>query len=151
MTTRGVPKTRKLFIQFDPEGEYDLDEWRKVFVDIADPTEYDAAITLIGSWDEWKKLKQYWPWFRDVCLPAWLEEVEIKLRSQAVKHIIKQSKKDNGTAAARWVAEGRYACRKPGKPTNAEIERQARIHAGVEEEVADDIERVRLVSNNDGN
>jgi hypothetical protein len=145
----GKPPTAKLFIEVDPSGEYSLKEWRRVFVDIADPTEYEAAILLAGSWEHWCILKKHWPHFRDSVIPAWLEEVEVKLRSAAVKNIITQSKSDKSTTAAKWLAEGKYNLRGPGKPSKAEVTREARIAAGVSGEIEGDIERVLSAVNSD--
>ena len=42
--------TRKQFKQYNINGKEDLEEWRDRFVSISDPTEYRAAIDLVGSW-----------------------------------------------------------------------------------------------------
>lgn len=138
----GLPPSRKLFKQFDESGTEDLDQWRAVFVEMSDPTEYEAAIVLAGSWENWNRMKQLWPHFRNVILPAWLEEVEIKLRSAAIRDMCGFAKSKAGTAAARWIAEGKYNPRRAGKPSKAEVEKEARIAAGVTDEVEDDISRV---------
>ena len=72
----------------------------------------------------------------------WLAEVEVKLRSQAVREICVQARDPKGTAAAKWIAEGKYNARKAGKPSNAEVEKQAKIQARIDDEVEDDIARV---------
>ncbi len=138
----GKPPSANLFKENNPEGKHSLADWREKFIEISDPTEYKAALILAGSWAGWCTIKKHWPYFRDVILQDWLAEVEIKLRSDAIKEIIDQSKDEKGTAAAKWVAEGRYNPRKTGAPTKAEKQREARIAAGVEKEVEDDINRV---------
>ena len=143
------PTYRASFKQFDKNGTNDLDEWRKIFVELCDPTEYDAAIVLLGSWTEWQKMKKLWPSFREIILKEWLDEVEIKLRSQGIKSLCKHAMTDKGSTAAKWIAEGRFNTRKAGKPSKAEVEREAKIAAGVEEEVDDDVERVLQFSKGD--
>ena len=138
--------TRKLFKQYDPAGEKDLQDWRKRFVAIADPTEYRAAIDLVGSWEEWQRFKKEWKEFRDVILIDWLAEVEIKLRSEAISNMCTQAVDPKGTAAAKWIAEGRYRPKKVGAPSKAEIQRQAKIQASIDDEVEDDIARVANVT-----
>ena len=138
----GKPICSGMFKQNNPNGKYDLDHWHKVFVETADLAEYTAAIKLAGSWEEWNRIKSGWPLFRRTILPGWLEEVEVKLRSEAIQALIAQSKGEKGTVAAKWLAEGRYAVRGPGKPTKAEVQREARIAANVTDEVADDYSRV---------
>lgn len=138
--------TRKLFKQYDPEGKKDLQNWRKRFVAIADPTEYRAAIDLVGSWEEWQRFKKEWKEFRDVILIEWLAEVEIKLRSEAISNMCIQAVDPKGTAAAKWIAEGRYRPRKVGAPSNAEVQRQAKIQASIDDEVEDDIARIANIT-----
>ena len=137
--------TRKQFKQYNINGNEDLEEWRDRFVSISDPTEYRAAIDLVGSWAEWQRFKKEWKEFRDVILIEWLAEVEIKLRSEAIGNMCEQALDPKGTAAAKWIAEGRYKPRKVGAPSKAEVQRQAKIQASIDDEVEDDIARVANV------
>lgn len=141
-TRGGLPPSRKLFKQFDDAGTEDLDQWRSVFVDVCDPTEYEAAVILAGSWENWTRMKQLWPHFKNVILPSWLEEVEIKIKSMAIRNLCALAKTDKGAASAKWIAEGRYNQRRAGSPSKAEVQKEARIAAGVTTEVEDDISRV---------
>ena len=131
-------QTRKLF----KDGTEDLEDWRARFVAIADPTEYRGGIELLGSWKAWQSFKRNWPEFRDKILIGWLAEVEVKLRSEAIGNLCEQAATEKGSAAAKWIAEGKYNPRKVGAPSKAEIERQAKIQARVYDEVEDDIARV---------
>jgi len=142
MTNPSRRPTKKLFKQYNPAGKEDLDEWRERFVQIADPTEYKAALDLVGSWGEWQRFKKEWKGFRDVILIDWLAEVEIKLRSDAISNMCEQALDPKGTAAAKWIAEGKYRPRKVGAPSKAEVQRQAKIQASIDDEVEDDIARV---------
>ena len=143
LATRSTRKpTRRIFKQYNPEGKEDLDEWRNRFVDIADPTEYRAALDLVGSWMEWQRFKKEWKEFRDVILIEWLAEVEIKLRSEAISNLCLQATDPKGAASAKWLAEGRYKPKKVGAPSRGEIQRQAKIQARIDDEVEDDIARV---------
>ena len=142
MTKPSRRPTRKQFKQYNPDGKEDLEEWRERFVAIADPTEYRAAIDLVGSWAEWQRFKKEWKEFRDIILIEWLAEVEIKLRSEAIANMCEQALDPKGTAAAKWIAEGRYKPRKVGAPSKAEVQRQAKIQASIDDEVEDDIARV---------
>lgn len=101
--------TSGLFHELNDSGVtpiFHLADWKKVYVDIADPTEYRTAMALIGDWDHWKMLRgnpivaRY--------LDEWKAEVEIKLRSHAIVQMVAQSKTDKGTAAARWLAEAGF-------------------------------------------
>ena len=141
MTVSRFPSKGK-FTQYNDKGTEDLEEWRKQFVAIADPTEYNAAITLAGSWSEWQRIKREWPEFRDKILIDWLAEVEVKLRSEAIGNLCQQALDPKGSAAAKWIAEGSYKPRKVGAPSKAEVDRQIKIQASINDEVEDDIARV---------
>jgi hypothetical protein len=82
---------------------FKLAEWRKMYVEIADPTDYEAARVLIGSWEHWQALAAN-PRFA-AHLKEWRAEVEVKLRSEAIAALVKQSQDIKGTAAAKWLAE----------------------------------------------
>ena len=104
----GRKTTKNAFKEFNPEAEHSLEEWRKIFVDIGDLTEYRAAIELVGTWRGWQELKAGWQQFRDLILVEWLEEVEVKLRSENLQKIITCAREDPNSVAAKWIAEGKY-------------------------------------------
>jgi len=137
--------TKALFKQYNSKGKEDLEDWRRRFVAIADPTEYQGGIELCGSWNEWQAFKRNWPTFKHTILIEWLAEVEVKLRSEAISNLCSQALDPKGSAAAKWIAEGRYKPKKVGAPSKAEIERQAKIQARVFDEVQDEIARVKEV------
>ena len=112
---------------------FKLSDWRKTYVEIADPTDYQAAMVLIGNWEHWLALMKC-PGFVEE-LEKWKEEVDTKLKSEAVSELIKQSKTDKGTAAARWLAEHGYVDKKRGRP------------AKKKEEAGDDSKRLREDAN----
>ena len=140
-----LPKTKNLFKQYNPKGKEDLADWRRRFIEISDPTEYRGAIELLGSWNDWQAFKRNWPTFKNKILIDWLAEVEVKLRSEAISNICEQALSDKGTAAAKWLAEGKYKTRKPGAPSKVEVERQAKIEARLDDDVQADIARVQEV------
>jgi hypothetical protein len=138
-------KTKNLFKQYNPKGKEDLTDWRRRFIEIADPTEYRGAIELLGSWNDWQTFKRNWPTFKNKILIDWLSEVEVRLRSKAIANICEQAMGEKGTTAAKWLAEGKYKSRKPGAPSKAEIERQTKIEARLDDDVQADIARVQEV------
>jgi hypothetical protein len=140
-----LPKTKMLFKQYNPRGKEDLADWRRRFIEIADPTEYRGAIELLGSWNDWQAFKRNWPTFKNKILIDWLAEVEVKLRSEAISNICEQALSDKGTAAAKWLAEGKYKTRRPGAPSKSEIARQVKIEARLDDDVQADIARVQEV------
>lgn len=132
--------TRKLFKDFNPEGTETLEAWHDIFIEECDPTEYRAAIRLCGSWDEWLRFKREWPAFQEIYLNSWLEEVEVKTRSIAVTNLAREADKGN-VAAARFLAEGRYKERKPGR-TGQERIREQNVRKKVAQKVDPEVARV---------
>jgi hypothetical protein len=137
--------TKKLFKEFNPQAELSIDEWRKVFVETEDPTEYTGAMLLVGSWKEWQRFKKEWPGFRDI-LEEWKSEIEIRIRAKAILSIASKAK-DN-VEAAKWIAEGKFNKRAAGKPSKAETERAAKVEAKLTDAVEDEIARVMDVKAN---
>ncbi len=129
---------------FKPEDYKGLPSMKKIYLQIADPTEYKTAIELLGYWDHWKKLLDC-PWFMEH-LDAWREELEIKLRSGAVKAMIEtaQNEGSKGTNAAKWLADRGWKESKRGRFSKQELERERKIAAGVETSVQEDLERLGL-------
>lgn len=116
------------------------------YIELNDPTEYSFAMELLGSWEHWKTLVESATFRTHIAL--WREELEIKLRSEAIKEIIAVSttEKARGTTAAKWLAEGGWkeSVNARGRPSAAEIKRTRRIHAGITDEVGDDFDRLKL-------
>ena len=130
--------TRKLFKEYNKEATQSIKDWHKKFIELADPTEYKAAIELAGSWTEWERFKKEWPVFKNNILPKWIAEVEIKIRSDAILQVVAQTRSD--PVSARWIAEGKY---KPTKPkTKAENETEKKIRKKVSETAQEEIDRV---------
>jgi hypothetical protein len=132
-------RARKRFKEFDPEGTESIDDWKKVFMDCSDPTEYEPAVRLCGSWSEWERFKRHWPGFA-LILKNWHNELEIKLRSQAVKQIIAKTDKD--VNAAKWVAKGEYKKQTGERTSKTERERENFVRQEVARVVDRDAERV---------
>ena len=85
---------------------YTLPEVKQMFLDARDPTEYAAAMSIVGDWDHWLLLRNH-PNLK-VHVDKWLEELAIKLRSEAVQDMVRHSKAVGGTAAAKWLADKGY-------------------------------------------
>ena len=94
--------------KYDHEGHISL--YRK-YMEIADPTEYQVAQRLFGSWDHWKALNAS-KWFTEMVTP-WREELKVKLESERYHEMKKvaKSKGPAGPAASKWLAE-RYGEKK---------------------------------------
>lgn len=154
---KGRLRTQSLFIdyQYDPEiaiytlKDEDFEYKGKVFpslkrlyLEIADPTEWEFAQRCFANWDQWQRIANTYATKNNVA--KWREELEIKLKSEAIKEMRNKAQDPKGTSAARWLAEkGWEEKRTPGAPSKEEKERQINIDKRVKDELDEDIERMR--------
>ena len=127
--------------------EYDeggLPSMRQLFLGCNDPTGYVFAKEILRSYEHWRKLCSL-PWFQEH-LTAWKEELEIKLVSDGLLKLKDISRGTDGSAlkASIYLIEKGWEPKK-GRPKKEDIEKAARVAAGVEAEVEDDLQRIRLV------
>lgn len=107
--------------------------------------EYDFANTYFGGWHHWEKIKTSSGKLSEV-VKEWVDELEVRLRSQAAKGIIKTSLEDSPTAfhAKKWINDRGWIAQK-GRPKKEDIQREAKIAAGIEKDIQDDLDRVLRV------
>ena len=152
---RGRPLTQSLFLEFGYNTDYavftlreeDYEYKGKTYISLKalylaheDPTEYDFAITHLLNWNQWKRLtnnKLFMPYHME-----WQDELELKLRSQAVQDIKELSSGDKGFQAAKWLANRGWDTRKAGRPTNEEKEHEANMQTKIDDIYADDVRRL---------
>ena len=106
--------------------------------------EYAFAMDVFGSWEHWIKLTK--SSFRQE-FQEWRDELEIKIKSEAIKRMLTASKSNDakGVAAAKYIADKGYTeLRKAGRPSKEEVEREKKIAAGVSNTLAMDMERIGL-------
>lgn len=132
MVYRVLGPTKMLFKEFNESGTLSLKEWHDTFIELADPTEYKPALALTGEWREWMRFKTEWPGFLKI-LAKWHEELEIKIRSDAIGNIIHNAKKDG--ASARFLAQGNW------KP-KSDPKKEQKIKKQVANKVDPEVERV---------
>lgn len=120
---------------YDHEGCASL---KQIYLSFNDPTEWEFVEAVFGNWRHWEKLcnnKMLSPY-----IDQWRKELEIKLRSQAIRNMISQSK--NKDSAAKWLAEGSWKGKR-GRPSKEEVERERKIAAGIDNELNEHWERVK--------
>ena len=104
-------------------------------------TEYQFAIEVIGSYDKWKKLAKTAKMKTPVA--NWREELEVKLRSEAIRETIIKSKVETGFAATRWIAEAGW--KNKDRKTIIQKKQQEAIEKKIEHTVEDDLTRMRKI------
>ena len=130
-------------IDWEYKGEV-LPSLRKVYMELADPEEYTVAIKVLGSWEHWLRLLENKAIMK--YLNQYRSELEVKIRSGAVKSLIQTAELDGskGTAAAKYIAEKGWDKRKAGAPSKVEVKRELAIHANIDSEIEDDLKRIGI-------
>lgn len=114
---------------------------KRLYLEHEDPLEYDFATTYLGGWRHWQRIVNNAMISKHI--EEWREELEIKLRSRAVKDIIdKSSDPAAGFQAAKWLADRGWDKRGAGRPSKEEIEREKNIKERMAEEFSGDIARL---------
>ena len=145
---QGRYRTASLFTETNTDSSFtpicSLQDAHDLYIECADPTEYEFATALLGDWQHWKRLREA-PFFKAL-LTDWREELEVKLRATGLRSLLKTASTGDakGTAAAKWIAEGSWRDHKRGRPSKAEVERTKKVEAGISAEVGEDYERLGI-------
>ncbi len=154
--SRGRFRTQSLFFEMHTGGpdtavytlkardHNGLPSARQLYLECGDPTEWQAAYTLLGGWQHWQRLCKV-AWFKPY-LTEWREALEVKLRSQGIQQIaaIAGGKSPGALQAARWMAERGWEPKKTGRPTKAEKEAELKKQAMIDDEVDEDLSRISI-------
>lgn len=118
---------------------------KKLYMSVADPTEYKFAEKHLGGWTHWNRMLNNQK-LRPM-IDKWREELEVKLRSQAFRALRSTAVNEGakGTTAAKWLAEKGWEPKR-GRPSKEEVERTKKVHAGIHEELEEDFERMGLLN-----
>lgn len=131
------PSYEAYFTIYDWKHNDPLPCLKTLFLECGDPTEYIFATTYLGGWEHWQKLQKH----RALEVNKWREELELKLRADGIQQQIKLAEKGNSNAA-KWVAEKGWSKRKAGAPSKAEVERETKIAAKLDESIEEDYSRL---------
>lgn len=118
----------------------------RLYIEIADPTEYRFAVSCLDGWDHWVELSSA-GWFQPY-VSRWRDELDIKLRSEALSAVISVSKNSGHNAhfqANRYLLEGGWKPedKKRGRPSKAEIKQELLRRATSLQELEEDASRLR--------
>ena len=80
-------------------------------------------------------------------ISEWREELELKLRSQAVRDIMDMSAEGSSYQASKWLADKGWAKNPVGRPNKAEKARQTRLDNKLNDEFSDEVKRMSKYSN----
>lgn len=117
------PEMKPVFTTKKREHEGCVSMYEK-YMEIADPTEYQVAIRLLGSHDHWKKLCGL-PWF-DEMVTEWRDELRVRMASERYWEMKSVAETCAGTPqgiqASKWLSEqyGDKPVSKRGRPSKSE-------------------------------
>lgn len=133
-----------LFKEFKRTGFVPLwslkEDWYPLYLQVSDPTEYETAMVLLGDWDHYQLIRNH-PKIKPI-MDKWAKEMEVKMRSDAIRAMIRHSGSPNGTAAAKWVAEGQFM--KRVMSIKEDKQQEEAIREELAEKVSADMERLGL-------
>ena len=120
----------------------------RLYMETADPTEYQFALRHLDGWSHWKELSAA-EWFKPF-IDEWRHELEVMLRSKALSAVltVADDKSNNRSYNAnKYLLEGGWKPvekSKRGRPSKDEVQREIIAQAGLEREIEKDAERLNL-------
>lgn len=129
----------------DKEGAPSL---YKLYLSMEDLTEYEFALTYFESWEHWQSIAQA-AWMEPY-ITKWRTELQIKLKSMAVKEMIKEATLGgkNAFQALKWIIDKGWIERPAGpgrgRPSKEEIRKAAVEAAFSDTQIQDDLKRLGI-------
>ena len=109
---------------------------KALYLEMEDIIGYDFDKTYLYDWQHWERMKKNKRIGAEIA--RWEGELDIKLRSNAVRAI--NEKSDEGhMEAAKYMAEGKWKQRGAGRPTNLEKQNHLKIVDAVEGDFNNDV------------
>lgn len=116
----------------------------RLYMETSDSTEYDFAVRYLDGWEHWEMLCKC-NWFKPY-VSRWRRELEVKLRSQALKAIKDvadtREHKDSLSANRFLLEKGWVKKQEKGRPKQEDIEKAAILLAEDENKIKDDFARI---------
>ncbi len=115
---------------------------KKCYMSCTDPTEYEFANKFLGGWSHWKAIQASGPLKEHII--TWRDELEVKLRAEAIKQIALLATTEKGYQAAKFIADRGWKTRIAGAPSKDEIEGMKAQEKAVNKEFGADAARLGL-------
>lgn len=136
---------------------------KEVFLNFEDPTEYEFATSVFGSWDLWETLCNDFKHTKDI-IAKWRRELDIRMRAKGIsriKDLSDNSPNDNiALSASKFLAEAGWDSSKGsgtgkgskgrGRPSKEELEGELRRRAEEEAKVRAQAELVLVGASSEG-
>ncbi len=148
----GRYRTQSLFLEYQyAEGPavYSLDgedkeyngtvypSLRRLYLELADPTEYEFANRYLFDWDHWQKIVNNAILYEYI--EQWREELEVKIRSQAIRKMLDM---DGNFNAIKWAADGHWNTRGRGRPKKEEAKKERELRERAVKDIQSDGDRI---------
>lgn len=115
---------------------------KELYMQCNDPTEYTFATTYLGGWQHWKAICNS-PVLRHY-IEQWREELEVKLRAQALCSIYEQATADKPSyQASKYIADREWIKRPAGAPSKEEIQHEKNKQTRINTEFQEHLERMK--------
>lgn len=137
------PHKNKVLYTLKDQEHHGFPSLYRLYLETGDPTEYEFAKKYFDSYEHWKTLAQ--KDFIKAKVSAWREELDLKIRSEALSRIIRESKSNskNSFVANKFILEKGYVERaKKGRPSKEQISTAAKELAKDQEVLNSDFLRV---------
>ena len=113
---------------------------KRYYLEMEDPTEYEFANTYFLNWNHWQRITENRILRKHI--DEWREELELKLRTRAIRNMIKSADEGN-YQASKWLADRGWNTRGAGRPSKSELEAEKKIQSSINNEYGADIIRLR--------
>lgn len=114
---------------------------KRLYLELADPTEYDFATRYLGGWQHWMELTNYL--LKDI-VEEWREELDLKLQAQSIAQL-KELAEGGDRMAAQFIAKREYKNkRKAGAPSKAEKDGALKEHVASVTRIDNHLKRIKL-------
>lgn len=115
---------------------------KRLYLEMEDLGEHEFASVHLAGWRHWQRIcnnKLFAP-----LIDQWREELEVKMRGRAIATIAKEADSGGRSAlqAAKWLADRGWK-KKTGRPSNADVQRETEIQAGIASEYSADVVRIK--------
>lgn len=122
----------------------------RLYLEEADPTEYRFASKYLDGWSHWVELSGQ-SWFQPY-VSEWRQELEVRLRSEALAHILAVSKdatNNNAYHANKYLLEGSWKPTgesKRGRPSKDEVKLEIKRLAASKAQIDEDAQRLGIIN-----
>lgn len=152
--SNGVPLTQGLFLEIgygefsvftlkDEDYEYKgtiYPSLKRLYLDMEDVNEYEFATTHLLGWQHWKRMCDNKQIAKHI--EEWRYELELKLRSRAIKAVVSKMSAEQGINAAKWIAEKGWDKKSVGRPSKQEEAREKRLQEELDVDFTGDWQRI---------